>query len=232
MSFWQDVKYGLRVLGREPGFTAVMVAALALGIGVNTTVFTLVNAVLFRGLPFEHSERVMYVGSNAWPRTATTSASPIPICATGAPSRNPSRPSPAIRRTGPPSRTIPARPNATRGPRSRRISSPSSASARCWAAISCPTKTAPPPRRLHHRLQHLGAPLRQPPRHSREDHSRQRSPHDHRRRDAQRDEVPGERRPLDSAAPVGNYEKRDAREIAALWAAGRRRNPGPGRAPS
>src|SRR3954469_6029190 len=64
MSFWQDVKYGLRMLAREPGFTAVMVTALALGIGVNTTVFTLVNAVLFRGLPFDHAERVMYVSSH------------------------------------------------------------------------------------------------------------------------------------------------------------------------
>ena len=58
MSFWQDVKYGVRMLARDPGFTGVMVIALALGIGVNTTVFTLVNAVLFRGLPFERADRV------------------------------------------------------------------------------------------------------------------------------------------------------------------------------
>jgi putative ABC transport system permease protein len=64
MSFSQDIKFGIRMLLRDPGFTAVMVAALALGIGVNTTIFTLVNAVLFRGLPFEQSHRVMYVASN------------------------------------------------------------------------------------------------------------------------------------------------------------------------
>ncbi len=64
MSFWQDVKYGVRMLARDPGFTAVMVIALALGIGVNTTVFTLVNAVLFRGLPFERADRVMYLTSS------------------------------------------------------------------------------------------------------------------------------------------------------------------------
>src|ERR1035438_5641834 len=62
-SFWQDVKYGVRMLARDPGFTAAMVIALALGIGVNTTVFTLVDAVLFRGLPFERADRVMYLGS-------------------------------------------------------------------------------------------------------------------------------------------------------------------------
>ena len=63
-SFWQDVKYGVRMLARNPAFTLVMVTALALGIGVNTTVFTLVNAVLFRGLPFERADRVMYLTSN------------------------------------------------------------------------------------------------------------------------------------------------------------------------
>jgi predicted permease len=64
MSFWQDVKYGMRMLRREPGFTAVMVSALALGIGVNTTVFTLVNAVLFRGLPFDQPDRIIYLSTN------------------------------------------------------------------------------------------------------------------------------------------------------------------------
>src|SRR5205807_2509335 len=55
MSFFQDVKFAGRRLVKEPGFTAVVVIALALGIGVNTTIFTLVNAVLFRGLPFEQA---------------------------------------------------------------------------------------------------------------------------------------------------------------------------------
>jgi predicted permease len=64
MTFFHDVKYGVRMLLREPGFTAVMVVALALGIGVNTTVFTLVNAVLFRGLPFEKPDRVIYLSTN------------------------------------------------------------------------------------------------------------------------------------------------------------------------
>jgi hypothetical protein len=61
MSFPQDLRFGMRMLAKDPGFTAVVVITLALGIGANTTVFTLVNAVLFKGLPFEHSERVMHL---------------------------------------------------------------------------------------------------------------------------------------------------------------------------
>src|SRR5205809_699498 len=71
MSFLQDLKFGIRMLLREPGFTAVMVVALALGIGVNTTVFTLANAAQFRGLPFEHSDRVMYLSCNNQPKKST-----------------------------------------------------------------------------------------------------------------------------------------------------------------
>jgi putative ABC transport system permease protein len=64
MSLLQDVKFAVRILLREPLFTAVMVIALALGIGVNTTVFTLVNAVLLRGLPFEQPDRIMYLSTS------------------------------------------------------------------------------------------------------------------------------------------------------------------------
>jgi putative ABC transport system permease protein len=64
MSFLQDVRFGMRMLAKDPGFTAVVVITLALGIGANTTVFTLANAVLFKGLPFEHSERIMHLSSN------------------------------------------------------------------------------------------------------------------------------------------------------------------------
>ena len=60
----QDVVFGLRMLRKNPGFTIVAVLTLALGIGVNTTVFTLVNAVLFKGLPYEDSGPVVMVTSN------------------------------------------------------------------------------------------------------------------------------------------------------------------------
>ncbi len=49
-TWWQDVRYGSRTFGRNPSFTAVAVITLALGIGVNTGIFTVVNAMLFRGL--------------------------------------------------------------------------------------------------------------------------------------------------------------------------------------
>lgn len=62
-TFWQDVVFGLRLLRKSPGFTAVAVMALALGIGANATVFTVANSLLFQALPFANSDRVLYVSS-------------------------------------------------------------------------------------------------------------------------------------------------------------------------
>ena len=61
MSLWQDVKYAMRLLMKDKWFTLVASTALALGIGVNATVFTFVNAVLIRGLPFDEPDRIMSV---------------------------------------------------------------------------------------------------------------------------------------------------------------------------
>jgi predicted permease len=68
MNLLQDVRFGARMLLRNPGFTGVVVLALALGIGANTAVFTLVHAVLFRGLPFERADRILHIGCNNLPR--------------------------------------------------------------------------------------------------------------------------------------------------------------------
>jgi len=60
---WQDVRFGLRTLRKSPAFTTVAVLTLALGIGVNATVFTIANAMVYKNLPFTGSDRVLYVSS-------------------------------------------------------------------------------------------------------------------------------------------------------------------------
>jgi hypothetical protein len=59
----QDLRYALRSLRKSPGFTVVAVTMLALGIGVNAAVFTLTNAELFKGVPFDRTDRLAYLRS-------------------------------------------------------------------------------------------------------------------------------------------------------------------------
>src|ERR1039457_3288566 len=60
-----DVRYGIRVLGRTPVFTAVAMASLAIGIGANTAVFSLVDTVMLRSLPVRHAEELVVLGWSA-----------------------------------------------------------------------------------------------------------------------------------------------------------------------
>jgi predicted permease len=57
-SIWQDVRYGLRMLVKSPGFTAVVVLSLALGIGANTAIFSLIDAVMLKMLPVRNPEQL------------------------------------------------------------------------------------------------------------------------------------------------------------------------------
>ena len=69
---YQDLKYSVRMLRKNPGFACVVVITLALGIGANTAIFSFVNAVILNPLPFPDSDRLVVIseiskeGSGDW----------------------------------------------------------------------------------------------------------------------------------------------------------------------
>jgi putative ABC transport system permease protein len=76
-SLIKDLKFAVRGLVKRPGFTVIALIALALGIGANTAIFSLVNAVILRPLPFPESERLVWVFGNV--RNGTNRASVAPL---------------------------------------------------------------------------------------------------------------------------------------------------------
>ena len=75
-TLWQDIRYGVRLLAKTPAFSAIAILTLALGIGANTAIFSLIDAVMFRSLPVDHPEQLMVLQwtTNARPKIRSQSS--------------------------------------------------------------------------------------------------------------------------------------------------------------
>src|SRR5947199_9542375 len=73
-----EIRFALRQLRKSPGFTLIAVLTLALGIGLNTAIFSLINDLFLRGLPFKEPQRLVHMYSNARERNLLELAISVP----------------------------------------------------------------------------------------------------------------------------------------------------------
>src|SRR5262249_45969265 len=74
---WQDIRYGVRTLRRSPSFAAVTILTLAIGIAANSLLFSVVDPLLLRALPYQAADRLVYV-SEFWPHELPVRSAPSP----------------------------------------------------------------------------------------------------------------------------------------------------------